>query len=436
MRLQSVLTAVTSGLVAHGCLHPEELHGRLQNHIQNRDIATNLTRRDVPFEQFPIGRGDRFRQGRRAPRGLGARVRNVGSILNVEEMQSGLRGLANAYPEVQLFTAPHVTYEKRSIYGATIGGHPRVFLLGGIHARERGGPDYILYFISDLLAARREGTGLVYGNQRYSHGDVLKALSAGVVLLPLANPDGVAYDQQTDSCWRKNRSPESASDEDGIGVDLNRNFDMMWDYPSLFSPDAEVSTSTDPRSLVYRGRAPASEPEVQNVVWVMDRHPELTWFLDLHSNSGDILFAWGDDDPQTTDPGQNFLNKTYDGKRGLLGKDRPGSEYREFMEAPELALQIAFSQRMRGAMSNAGTVQYKIAPASDLYPTSGASTDYAQARYYGFGKRNRPLHSLTVEFGRSTRAVCRHYPDAFDYHDSMVAVASGLMELMLEAASE
>lgn len=118
----------------------------------------------------------------------------------------------------------------------------------GIHARERGGPDGLLFFIGDLLYANKNNVGLTFGAKAYTAAQVKRALATGIVFVPLSNPDGVAYDQTSNSCWRKNRRPGTS-----IGVDLNRNFDFAWD-PSKWAPSVRNSVaSSSPSSEVYRG---------------------------------------------------------------------------------------------------------------------------------------------------------------------------------------
>src|SRR6202011_3185707 len=39
-----------------------------------------------------------------------------------------------------------------------------------------------------------------------------------------------------------------------------------------------------------------SEPETQNVKWLLDTNPRTRWFIDIRSYSEDILYNWGDDD--------------------------------------------------------------------------------------------------------------------------------------------
>jgi len=116
-------------------------------------------------------------------------------------------------------------------------------------------------------------------------------------------------------------------------VDLNRNYDFLWDFPTTFSPSAPVATSADPCSEVYYGPGAVSEPETNNVVWLLDRYPSVGYFIDIHSFGEDILYNWGDDDDQVTDSAMTFSDPTYDGKRGIPGSTPGGdpNKYREYI---------------------------------------------------------------------------------------------------------
>lgn len=146
--------------------------------------------------------------------------------------------------------------------GGQVGGNgkctnaARIFLEAGIHARERGGPDGLLFFIGDLLYANATGTGLAFGSRTYTNAQVKTALGAGIVFLPLVNPDGVAYDQTSNTCWRKNRNPASSTGTAAsIGIDLNRNLDFLWNFPALFATSAQTTAlaSTSPSQETYHG---------------------------------------------------------------------------------------------------------------------------------------------------------------------------------------
>lgn len=413
------------------------------------DDITSLERRQgedwrSSFNSQPlaIGTGDRFLNGQVAPRGLATQDRDLESMLNVGEIESGLRGLANAYDDVTFFTAPEQTFEQRWLHGVKIGRSPQVLIQSGIHGRERGGPDGVLYFISDLMKARAAGTGLRYGNRSYTNSQVHEALSVGIAILPLVNPDGMAYDHQTNSCWRKNRNPynTSAGAADGgpVGVDLNRNFDVMWDYRRVFNSSVNRNVASDnPESQLFHGKAPLSEPETRNVDWLIGQLEQLSWFLDLHSYSGRVMYGWGSDDMQTTDPEQNFNNTRYDGKRGILGDDAPESQYREYIEEADLQVQRAVAERMAAAMSSLGNVEYKHNTLADLHPSSGSSCGHAMGKYYGHKCGANRIHGMAIEFGEmNLNLKCVFYPDNGNYHKSLRDVAVGLMELLLSAAGD
>lgn len=238
--------------LASGCLLPEEREG-LPRIVPRAAAADNGA---------PIGTGDRFSGGSVAPQGLGSQASSASfsTILSAAEVNSGLEGLANTYG-LETFTTPYKTYGGASISGAKVGGTGtcnkayRVYLNGGIHARERGSSDGVLYFISDLLYANKTGSGLTYGSKSYTNAQVKTALAAGIVFVPLSNPDGVAYDQSSNSCWRKNRNPASSTGSaSSIGVDLNRNFDFLWDFTKKFASTVQSSVaSTSPSSETYHG---------------------------------------------------------------------------------------------------------------------------------------------------------------------------------------
>lgn len=443
MKVQAALpVAVALCLGTNACLLPEERESDLylaQNgHLPDVMTAFQASSQAGPGDTgVPIGTGDRFAKGTKAPRGLATEERDLKTILNPEEVISGLKGLANSYSGVKFFTAPQKTIEGRTLNGVVIGdGEPRVYIEGGIHARERGGPDHILYFLSDLLNAREKGTGVTYAGKSYTKEQVVTALSAGIVTMPMVNPDGVAYDQKTGSCWRKNRNRKSAVGERGIGIDLNRNFDAVWDYKKYFAPNTNPA-SDSPFAETFHGTAPLSEVETQNIAWLLQQHPNLSWFLDLHSIGGDILYSWGDDNPQSEDLEQNFNNAAYDGKRGVIGDNEPrGEKYKEYIEAEDLESQIGAATRMSDAMNAAGDVHFAPKECAGLYASSGGSTDFFLGGYYGRNCGASRIQGLAIEFGNQSGLSCPFYPTNPQYHSSMRQVAAGLMELLLTAAGK
>ncbi|TQV98386.1 hypothetical protein V2A60_007870 [Cordyceps javanica] len=443
MKVQSVLpVAAALCLTASASLLPHEIEAEryFALHGSYPDEPSHvLDARQGRGTGVPIGKGDRFVNGTVAPRGLSTEDRDMQTILTPEEVTSGLRALAGQYKDVRFFNAPFQTYEDRTVSGIVIGaGEPRIYLEGGIHARERGGPDHMLYFLADLLEARDKGTGIKYGAKSYTNQQVLTALSAGIVSMPLVNPDGVAYDQRTNSCWRKNRNPRSATGTSDVGVDLNRNFHFLWDYRKHFVKNA-APASDSPRAETFHGTGPFSEPETQNAAWIAQQHTNLTWFLDLHSMGGQILYGWGDDNAQTTDTSQNFMNPAWDGKRGVTGDSTEGRVYKEYIDAEDLQAQLSTATAMASAMNAAGdgvTTRFSPLESSGLYPSSGGSADWFLGRYYSHTCNAGRVNGLVIEFGKASSLSCPFYPTQPEFHNSMRQVAAGLMEIVLAAAGK
>ena len=169
-----------------------------------------------------------------------------------------------------------------------------VLPLGGIHAREWVPPDALVSLAADLLEAYTAGRGLGYGGRYFPASDVQQSLEqANLFLYACVDPDGRRFSQTAESQWRKNRRPHSSGGT-CVGVDINRDFDFLWDHTSKFAPDSGVRTSANPCDPnLYRGPAAASEPETRNVVWLLDSRPTIRWHIDVHSAVPVILHELG-----------------------------------------------------------------------------------------------------------------------------------------------
>lgn len=97
-------------LLALGCLLPEEREG-LPRKINRRQSSNGIA----------IGTGDRFSGGTIAPRGVGTQTVTLTTLLNVNEIASGLKGLASVYG-ITTFNTPYTTYKGASISGGKVGG--------------------------------------------------------------------------------------------------------------------------------------------------------------------------------------------------------------------------------------------------------------------------------------------------------------------------
>src|SRR5262249_11680974 len=144
------------------------------------------------------------------------------------------------------------------------------------------------------LGAWKAGKGIAIGRRRFSAAQVRRLVTeANLYLFPQVNPDGRHYSFTVDPMWRQNRRPAPPGLTPGtcIGVDVTRNFDFLWDFEKAFAPAAPVACSTQPCDpQVYVGPAAASEPETQNVVALLDDHPDIGFLVDVHSYGEMILY--------------------------------------------------------------------------------------------------------------------------------------------------
>ncbi|KAK5659317.1 hypothetical protein OQA88_1410 [Cercophora sp. LCS_1] len=458
--MKSVVPTILTCLLpaASACLLEHELHPALHTQpflLQRRqqDPVSNLTDANT----VKIGTGDRFENGTITIRGVGgSKPANFTTFFNLDEVHSATRSLVREF-NLDYFVLPYKTYENRTLYGFKVpplsasgkitrrGANDsyagaKVLFTGGIHARERGGPDYMLGFVADLLWAHREKTGLTYGGDGsrvdFTYQEVLTALSTGIVVIPVQNPDGIAHDQEHWDCWRKNRNPKSAKKDDpgSVGIDLNRNFSPGWDVKKFAVPDEWFGDYSNSSTDQFHGTGPLSEPEAANVDWAMGQMKDLEWHLDLHSFAGSVLYSWGHDTPQFVDPGMSLFNTSYDGKRGAVPDDKEkGWVYSEYTDEDELDKLTVIASRTADKMSFTTGRTYVGMQSVGLYPTFGTISDHARYRSL-VDPSVKPANGFTVEFGRgNSRALCPFYPERAAHELSRVEVAAGLMQFLLSS---
>ncbi|KAK3353374.1 carboxypeptidase A [Lasiosphaeria hispida] len=423
---------------------------RLGGHWTDSSLKQrNLMRGEEGFVpqnvSLPVGQGDRFNGGTKAPRGLGVQPKNstVPSILNLDEINSALAGLSREFG-LEMVKFPTKTYENRTILGAKTGnfsnGKVTAYIESGIHARERGGPDHVLYFISDLLWAQREKTGLTYGGVSYTHANVQAVLDLGIVFFPTVNPDGLKYDLRTNDCWRKNRNPASAnsSNPNTVGVDLNRNFDFLWDFPKYFAPGVQAA-SKDPASVSFAGTTAFSEPETQGIRWAVDEFPNLGWFVDIHSTAATVLYPFGDDSNQIADPSQNWANSSWDGQRGVIPDRGPGQpSYQSYISEKDRDVFTVVAGNMANRVFDATGSEYSAKQIAHLYPTSGSTADYVYAHSLAKGDGGKKsTYGFGLEFGQpNLNHTCGFYPTGEIHNTNVLEVGVALMEFLLGAVKE
>lgn len=364
------------------------------------------------------------------------------TFLNVTEIESAVLSLGAAYPSAaQVITLPFLTAEgSRQSHALRIGtsgcARTGILLISGTHAREWGGPDILVNLATDLLEAWSAGTGLVYGGTSFTAAEIRRIVErVELIVFPDINPDGRHYSQTVYAMWRKNRNPASSGgDPNKIGVDDNRNYDFVWDYPTYFAATA-VNTgtlaSTNPAIDNFHGTAPFSESETKNVRWLFDMYPRIRRFIDLHSFGGSILHSWGDDANQTTETGKNFKNPTWNAHRGLNG-----DAYAEYIVPGDLSALQAAGNAVKAAIAGVRGESYNVAQSffmprwAGIYPTSGASHDWVFSRHYADPSRPRVLGYL-VEFNTIWG---QFFPTWTEMERIILDVDAGLVRFCLDVA--
>lgn len=344
--------------------------------------------------------------------------------MSVAAINAAIDHVAATFPAL----ARSIVLPERSVEGGTIkalriaggsgaGSLPDtrvgVLFVGGIHARELVNPETLVEFALRLCTARAGNTGLAFGPKTYTATDVQLAVDGlSIVILPMANPDGRNHCLVAGGfpMWRKNRAlnPGLAC----RGVDLNRNTSFLW--------GSGIGTSTNSCSDVFKGPSAFSEPETRNVRWLIDSFPGLASMVDVHSYSELVLFPWGDDENQSTDPNQNFQNPAFDGQRGTLG-----ANYKEYIPAGDLSSHQSMGNRIRNGIAAVRGRNYTVQQSIHLYPTSATWHDYAYARRFVETGR-RTILGFTLETAREFQ------PNDAEKAQVVSETQAGLMEALFQ----
>ena len=174
----------------------------------------------------------------------------LGGYMNADEVETALTNLRDAHPDfITLIELPNRTHGRRlcralHVHAGGNNSSTGVLVTGGIHAREWGGSDICINFLTNLIDAYVNNTTILYGEANFPPSQIKKILeSIDLFVFPDVNPDGKIYSQTNDDpnlppdeegiWWRKNRNPAAVPNIDnpqyhGTGVDINRNFDFLW----------------------------------------------------------------------------------------------------------------------------------------------------------------------------------------------------------------
>jgi len=211
---------------------------------------------------------------------------SMGGFFTYSEVLQILDSMSLLYPALITNKAPisltKQTVEGRDIYYLKITSNvkpdnqkPKILYNALHHAREACSISQLIYFMWYVLENYETDTrvtSLVDNLQMY--------------FVPVVNPDGYLYNQQTNSngggMWRKNRA---VNGNNAFGVDLNRNYSYQWGYDN-------AGSSNDPTNDTYRGPAKASEPETQMMSDFINDNAFYS-SINYHTYSNLLIYPWG-----------------------------------------------------------------------------------------------------------------------------------------------
>lgn len=213
---------------------------------------------------------------------------SMGCFLTLDEIAANLDAMAAQHPDlVTVKESIGQGHDGNDIWMVEISdnagtaandaeGEPEVLYVGVHHAREAITPIAVLYWMWTLLDG--------YGDDDTS---TFLVDNRRLFFVPVLNPDGYAYNQQTDPSgggfWRKNRRANAGG---SFGVDLNRNYDYLWGLDNQGS-------SPLPTSETYRGPSGFSEPETQALRDFLEDGRSVRFAMNYHSYSNLLLYPWG-----------------------------------------------------------------------------------------------------------------------------------------------
>lgn len=265
----------------------------------------------------------------------------------------------------------------------------KVVVTAGMHAREWAPPSAVITCIEALLAAARDNKESRIGGYALGAADVATIFSKlQVCVLPLVNPQG--YDFSTapaatrdERAWRKNRRTATPNTAACPGVDVNRNFDFMWNFKAHYTPSyidllGRAAPSTDICNEMYVGNTAFSEIESQAIekLWSVEHH-DFAYALDIHSFGRDILYPWAilPNQPEA----EIDDTKTW----SLTQATQWDEDYKEYLKPADRKKFLEIAKAIRKAIRKASWRNYKIAGVADGagYWSSGSFTDWAYAKH-------------------------------------------------------
>lgn len=255
----------------------------------------------------------------------------------LDDYNTEMAALADKHPKlIKRFEMPRPSLEGRAIFGLEVGDDVRktdtrpIFYIDGLHhAREWPAAEYTLLFAYHLAENFGKDARITSLLRR-----------ARVICVPIVNVDGFDYSRESvlsaaqplrdatsamasgngfEGYWRKNRrsltgvtAPVAQRNPDSFGVDPNRNYAYLWG-------DTQGGSSGTQVNQTYRGEAPFSEPETQNVRDIVLGRT-VTGIITNHTYQNSVLRAGGGEAPD-----DQLLNAIAQRMADATGYDNRGS---------------------------------------------------------------------------------------------------------------
>jgi hypothetical protein len=316
---------------------------------------------------------------------------------------------------------------------SAVAARPKFLVTGGVHGNEWVPPAAILNFTKKLLDAYHASVGITMNTLNVSVEDIKSIVDKiDIYIAPIVNPDGYDHSLATLSpgpvpYWeftgRKNRRVTPPACPAGVyshdGVNINRNFDIVWDYRIKYAPNVGIESSDDWCDLNFIGPTVAfSEPETCNVRALLDEG--IRFFIDCHMAGPDIFYSWGIETNQDVREGDPiittmaFWNPVHD-VGGIPGPTRDGTlgaAYKEYIDQNDLKRVRSIAWGMKHAIFRGTGVTYNDPqPGARAVAMSGAADDYAYSRHSDPAIPGRPkILAFTLECGNYT-SPRRFQPD-------------------------
>ena len=221
-----------------------------------------------------------------------------GNYYTYAQLSEQLATLAERYPDILKVRSYGTSADGRELYVATLGdpnAPKQIIVTAGMHARE---------YVNCFVVMRQIEYYLEHYDDGTYEGKTFRELFSKVslVIAPMTNPDGITLAQEGIGALRSDalredieRIVRSSGSRDvdrylnlnwksnARGVDINRNFDILWNEYSVHS------SYTVPAFKEYKGPTVNSEPETAALVALTDGLSDPVASVCVHSQ-GNIVY--------------------------------------------------------------------------------------------------------------------------------------------------